>query len=295
MKKCFLAILVTFFVVTVGCTVAPQSEYRFSDNPGNVVHLQRATVALVEDTEEGISAPRCTAFYVAPRKLATALHCVEDNNVVTIQLAPGLIIQVTEDRELEPTLGREILFVDLDEQNRLIENWTPTEQPRVRHSTVIAIDEDEDIAILELSESEPSSRDWLELASWVRPGEHVYVMGMPRSQFWILTEGLMSAIQQHPDGSQTYMFQAPIAPGSSGSPVINERGQVIAVAVRYVRDAGYLGMGTPFHELRDLLREGRQEPPPPPPEIAETEEVPECNSLTSCEIPDLPEVPNIEE
>ena len=274
---------IVFFIglLTVGCTVSTPSEFHFNDNPGNISHLQQSTVALVSEENGEITGPHCTAFYVAPRRLATALHCVEDSNIRTIEVMPGLVIQVIEDRPLEPTLGREILFVDFDEQNRIIDNWDPTIQPRIKKSVVIAFDDIEDIAILELNEAEPDSTHWLPIASNVVVGEQVYTMGMPQAHFWIFERGMVSSLRKFPGNRRKIVFQLFISPGASGSPIVNERGEVVAVATQYIPNTG-LGIGTPFERLQILFDVGHQTPVELPPK---EEAVAPCD-LSSCPLPE---------
>lgn len=258
MKKFALGFMMT--LILSNCAPAPVIEYRYVDSSENVSHLQQSVVAIVSENEQGrIEGPKCTAFYIAPRKLATALHCVEPQRVISVQIMPGLILQIGNEGE-EPTLGREILFVDWKEHRRFTRNWDADSEPNASHSTVIAIDQENDIAILELVDSEPSSNHWLTIAQRARVGERVYAMGMPRNQFWLLSEGIVSAIQVYGSGSSRVFHHNLTAPGSSGSPLINNFGEVIGVTIQYVRDVPNLGVATPSAVLQKLIDDGRQEP-----------------------------------
>lgn len=258
MKKFGLGFLVALMLSS--CAPAPVFEYRYIDSSENVSHLQQSVVAIVSENEQGrLEGPNCTAFYITPRRLATALHCVEDRNTVSIQIMPGLILQMPG-MEAEPTLGREILFIDWEEHNRFVRNWDANADPVPTHSTVIAIDQDNDIAILELVDSEASSTHWLPIARSVRVGERAYAIGMPRNQFWLLSEGIVSAVRVYADGSSRILHHNLIAPGSSGSPLLNNFGEVIGVTIQYVREIPNLGVASPSDALQELLDGGRQQP-----------------------------------
>lgn len=257
MKQLNAKIILSIFFV--GCVASQPSDYRYIDNAENVSHLQQSVVAIVSENEMGgLEGPECTAFYVTPRRLATALHCVEDRNTTSIQIVPDLILQISEDQKAEPTLGREVLFVDWDEHHRFIRSGNLENDPIPTHSIVIAVDHESDIAILELDVSEPSSEHWLPVSSNVTVGEKAYAIGMPERQFWILSDGIVSAIRIFPSGNSRILHHNLIAPGSSGSPLINNFGEVIGTTVQYVRTIPNLGVASTGEALQILLASGPQ-------------------------------------
>lgn len=82
----------------------------------------------------------------------------------------------------------------------------------------------------------------------IEVGERVFAIGSPFGLDHTLTEGIVSAIRDE-GGTSMVQMQAPIAPGSSGGPLFDDRGRVIgintatrsaglhfAVAARHVRD-----------------------------------------------------------
>jgi hypothetical protein len=60
--------------------------------------------------------------------------------------------------------------------------------------------------------------------------ERIFVLGSPLGFEKTVTEGIVSAIREMENEIDVYQISAPISPGSSGSPVINMRGDVIGVA-----------------------------------------------------------------
>ena len=60
--------------------------------------------------------------------------------------------------------------------------------------------------------------------------EQVLVVGSPMGLEQTVSEGIISSIREIPAVGNFFQISAPISPGSSGSPVINLKGQVIGVA-----------------------------------------------------------------
>ena len=91
----------------------------------------------------------CTASFVSPRLLATAYHCVDNHRPST-------------------TVGREITFVKHSNFNDWLAVADSDHQtPRITHSTVVAIDEQHDVALLELTDNEESALHWLPMRNLV--------------------------------------------------------------------------------------------------------------------------------
>ncbi|HET7461440.1 MAG TPA: trypsin-like peptidase domain-containing protein, partial [Longimicrobium sp.] len=61
-------------------------------------------------------------------------------------------------------------------------------------------------------------------------GDKVYVMGNPLGMSGTFSDGMVSG-KRPLEGVSMLQISAPISPGSSGGPVMNERGEVIGVAV----------------------------------------------------------------
>jgi S1-C subfamily serine protease len=87
-----------------------------------------------------------------------------------------------------------------------------------------------DIAMLKFNANDVS---YLKLDSnvQVEEGQRVLVIGSPEGLEGTVSDGLVAAIRQN---GQYVQITAPISHGSSGSPVLNEQGQVIGVATSMV-------------------------------------------------------------
>ena len=60
--------------------------------------------------------------------------------------------------------------------------------------------------------------------------EQILVVGSPMGLEQTVSEGIVSSIRKIPSVGEFFQMSAPISPGSSGSPVINLKGQVVGVA-----------------------------------------------------------------
>ena len=120
---------------------------------------------------------------------------------------------------------------------------------------VLAIDKDNDLALLKVSaSSDIKSLTLINDSETVRRGEGVFVVGNPKGLEGTLSVGIISNL--HPLGdNKRLQMTAPISPGSSGGPVLNRNGEVIGVAVgsNQALGAQNLNFAIPSNYLRELL------------------------------------------
>jgi S1-C subfamily serine protease len=99
-------------------------------------------------------------------------------------------------------------------------------------ATIVARDETNDLALLRTDRHWPASARFRDSRS-LRPGETLVVTGYPLSGLvspeMAVTTGSLTALAGIRGDSRQIQFSAPIQPGNSGGPVLDDSGRVVAV------------------------------------------------------------------
>ena len=113
-----------------------------------------------------------------------------------------------------------------------------------------SIDKVNDLVLLQV---DYINQSFIELENNVpKPGEKVYAIGSPVGLNKTISEGIVSGIRSFKD-NKLIQITTPISHGSSGCPVINENGKVIAVAVSGIEGASNIGFCIPSNYINSLL------------------------------------------
>ena len=123
-------------------------------------------------------------------------------------------------------------------------------------TAVLVVSEKHDLAIVEVTGFTAPALP-LGDSDTVRVGETVYVAGNPKKWKGTFSEGIIGGIR--PDGShfvegEVLQITAPTAPGSSGGPVLNTNGEVIAVHSEAELGAENLNFAVSVNHLKALLK-----------------------------------------
>jgi len=94
-------------------------------------------------------------------------------------------------------------------------------------------------------------------------GQRVAVIGSPLGLDGTLSEGIISAKRKLDDGPLWLQISAAVSPGSSGSPVMNAKGEVIGVATMVLTGGQSLNFAVPIGVPRKLLVAKKTTPEPP--------------------------------
>jgi hypothetical protein len=82
----------------------------------------------------------------------------------------------------------------------------------------------------------------------LKPGDKLYVIGSPRGLEYTITEGILSARREF-NGFKLLQITNPISPGSSGSPVINEFGEVVGMVTSQLRESQQINFAIPIETV----------------------------------------------
>ncbi len=123
---------------------------------------------------------------------------------------------------------------------------------------VVRADPVKDIALLRVHSIRPLN--YLSFASSVRTGEDVVALGYPGYANTeslkggiTVTRGIVSALRQSEDGTALVQIDAATSKGSSGSPILNHKGQVVGMAFGEVKDVQGAGLAIRYDVLREYL------------------------------------------
>ena len=116
---------------------------------------------------------------------------------------------------------------------------------------ISATDEQNDLAILKVTAFgiEPLP---LGDSDTVKIGQTVYAAGNPEGLEGTFSDGIISSLREDYTQKRLQMT-APISPGSSGGPVLNDSGEVIGVSFATFREGQNLNFAIPSNYLKELL------------------------------------------
>lgn len=170
--------------------------------PELVARVKPSVVTILTYDADGQPARQGSGFFIAEDRIVTNLHVIQGANRAELRLTSGATFDI---------------------------------------AGVLADDEGHDLALLQVDLSTNGSTltiKPLRLADTIpKEGERIAVIGSPRGLEQTVSEGIVSAVREIPGFGAIIQMTAAISPGSSGSPVFNMRGEVIAVARSIVVDA----------------------------------------------------------
>ena len=162
-----------------------------------------------------------TGFVVgAEGVIATNFHVIGEHREFTVELADGTLCKPTE---------------------------------------ILAIDRSRDLALFRIDQSGLPTLP-LGDSSKIEPGQAVISVGNPLGYDLSVSQGVVAAIRELEFGDGRPMVQVaiPIEAGSSGSPVVDRYGEVLAILT--IKSGGAMGFGVPANALRSLMEEIRPIP-----------------------------------
>jgi tetratricopeptide (TPR) repeat protein len=176
------------------------------------------------------------------------------------RIKPSAVAIITFDNRGENLSRGSGFFIDVD---RVVTNRHVIEgayRAEVHSSTgnvygvkgVLAVDAEGDIALLKVDAPANLVRPLSLERTSPQEGESVVVIGNPFGLEGSVTNGIVSAVRDIPTFGRIIQITAPISPGSSGSPVVNMRGQVIGVATLQITGGQSINFAIPSERISQL-------------------------------------------
>lgn len=131
--------------------------------------------------------------------------------------------------------------------------YTPDGEESVEIHTVLAYDEDADLAILECEENIGVQPLLLGDSDAVKQGDKVYAVGYPLGVANTLSDGVVSSRYLDEYNTDILQITAAISSGSSGGALFNEAGQVIGVICASYIDGQNLNIAISSNTVKELL------------------------------------------
>jgi S1-C subfamily serine protease len=122
---------------------------------------------------------------------------------------------------------------------------------------IVALNEDNDVALLQTNA--PENVYALSLAANVKPeGEAVTLVSALDDSSWKVSSGVTSSLWYIQGAGEYLRITAEVRHGNSGSPVVNDKGEVVAVAALYFEGSDELSFAVPGEIIKLLLSDSQQ-------------------------------------
>jgi tetratricopeptide (TPR) repeat protein len=195
------------------CAVASLAAAQEDTLPELVKRIKPSVVAIVTYDAKGDRLSRGSGFFTGPDRVVTNRHVLEGAYRAEIHTVNDLTYNV---------------------------------------KGVLAVDGEGDIALLQVDIPPNVASPLTILRTSPQEGESIVVIGNPLGLEGSISNGIVSAVRDIPSFGRIIQITAPISPGSSGSPVVNMRGEVVGVATLQLADGQSLNFAVPSDRVTQL-------------------------------------------
>lgn len=116
---------------------------------------------------------------------------------------------------------------------------------------IVRLDKENDLALMSV-DVDLTSRPLTLAPSLPKPGEQIFAIGNPEGLEKTISQGIVSGVRET-EGKQLIQISSPISHGSSGGPILNDKSEVVGVAVAFLSDGQNLNFAVPAEYVRALL------------------------------------------
>jgi serine protease Do len=183
-----------------------------------IEQLKRAVVIITTYNDRGKPLLQGSGFFIGPEQVVTNLHVIKGASQIRLETFAGTTTTV---------------------------------------QSIVAVNEKTDLALLQIARACPDSAILQLVTAAPAEGEAVVLVSSPQGSRWKVTRGNVGLLWEFAGIGTRLQITAGISPGSSGGPVVNERGQVIGIASLHANSADDLNFAVPVESLRELQAQAR--------------------------------------
>jgi len=222
-------------IVLIFCFAVLPSSLAQESLPEIVKKIEPSIVVITTYDKEDKILGQGSGFFISKNgDVITNRHVLQGANHAKVKTAEGKLYPIArvlaEDKEgdlISVSAGWDFSGVD-----RLL-------RPELKHP-LISVSIGEEVYPVSISTSIP------------QVGERVIVVGAPLGLEKTVSDGIVSAVRDIPSFGKIIQITAPISPGSSGSPVVNMKGEVIGVATFLLVEGQNLNFAIPGDRVLKL-------------------------------------------
>ena len=191
--------------------------------------------------------------------IVTSLSSVMASTVVVNKVFPGTVLIATEDKNGQyQSLGSGFLVsANVVATNfHVIENSYSgfvkfvNKDKMYEIGGVVGYSTEYDLALIQIGDNSGTP---LALKSpTVDIGQKIFAIGSPLGLEGTISDGIISGLHDF-EGYSLMQISAPISPGSSGGPVVDENGEVVGVATSTFEEGQNLNFAVPVKYLKELF------------------------------------------
>jgi len=184
----------------------------------------------------------------------------QSNREIVASTFPSVVLLVMEDNNGQPISLGSGFFV---KKNLIATNFHVVEgassgyakiigkQKKYEIKGIVGLDKKRDLVILEVNSLKITPLKLGNVEN-IAIGDEIFAIGNPKGLEGTFSKGIVSGMRQV--GSDSLMqITAPISPGSSGGPVLDNHGIVVGIAVATFKGGQNLNFAIPVSYLKELL------------------------------------------
>jgi len=251
MKKFLLGLFATLLTCcTQHATIV--SPHHTAKDLTFIPMLDDMTIALTHKDEDGDHTPYCAGVWIDGSKIITAEHCVDKFGRAQLGISKDTSFDATGTK-IEYVIKSD---VDLSAPN----NWPKT----VRSGVVIAIDNKNDLALINTNETKHHSHATIVHREAIAAGMHLNIVGHTIGLWWTYFDGCISTTWKNiksPNKNRANVIQvsSPTWFGNSGGGAFDDDGNLVGIASWIITDAPNISFYTHRDEIVRFIDESNRD------------------------------------